>query len=116
MEIESLSRRFFSQSEQSELTSIPREQRAPAFYRYWTLKEAYIKAQGLGLSLPLDSFDISLTSKNSVILKATRPDPNEASQWTLLSLKVDPEYSGAVAVENKNPEIRCWGWNTSAAE
>ncbi|HUG34074.1 MAG TPA: 4'-phosphopantetheinyl transferase superfamily protein [Anaerolineales bacterium] len=116
VEIESLGRRFFSQSEYSELMVVPREQRVAAFYRYWTLKEAYIKAQGLGLSLPLDSFDVSLTSKKSVNLKATRPDPNEAYRWTLLSLEVDPDYAGAVAVENNSPEFRHWDWNSLAAE
>lgn len=116
VEIEVLARRFFSQLEHSELMAIPREQRVAAFYRYWTLKEAYIKAQGLGLSLPLDSFDLSLTSKKSGVLKATRPDPHKATRWTLLSLEVDPEYAGAVAVENKNPEFRHWDWNSLAAE
>lgn len=115
VEIEALARRFFSQRENIELMVLPREKRMAAFYRYWTLKEAYIKAQGLGLSLPLDSFDVSLTSKKSG-LKATRPDPIEATRWTLSSLEVDPEYAGAVAVENINPEFRYWDWNSLAAE
>jgi 4'-phosphopantetheinyl transferase len=116
VEIESLGRRFFSQSEHSELMALPREQRVAAFYRFWTLKEAYIKAHGLGLSLPLDSFDVSLISTKSGFLKATRPVPDEASRWTLSSLDVHPGYSGAVAVENTDPEFRYWDWNSVEAD
>jgi hypothetical protein len=51
----------------------------------------------LGLSLPLDSFDVSLGEP--AILRATRPDPEEAGCWTLLSLGVDLAYTAAVAIE-----------------
>lgn len=108
VEIDDLGRRYFSQSEHAELMGLHHEQRTAAFFRYWTLKEAYIKAHGLGLSLPLDSFDVSLIP---ISLKATRPDPDEASRWTLSSLEVHTGYSGAVAVENTDPEFRYWDWN-----
>lgn len=115
VEIESLGRRFFSPSEYSELMSLPGEQRAAAFFRYWSLKEAYIKAHGLGLSLPLDSFDVSLLPTRSGFLKATRPEADEAARWTLSSLDVHPGYSAAVAVENTDPEFRYWDWSSAEA-
>lgn len=116
VEMDNLGRRFFSQSENSELMSILPEVRMTAFYRCWTLKEAYIKAHGLGLSLPLDSFDVSLISTKTGFLKATRPDSEEASRWTLTPLEVHPGYAGAVAVENTDPEFRYWDWNSMAAD
>lgn len=110
MEFEKIAKRFFSEHEDSELMSLPPEQRMVGFFNCWTRKEAYIKAHGLGLSLPLDSFDVSLAPGESAVLRATRPDPLEASRWSLLSLDVDSLHAGAVAVEGKNLEFRCWDW------
>jgi len=111
-----IAQQYFSKSESTELWTLPLEQREAAFFTCWTRKEAYIKAQGVGLSLPLESFDVSLTPNEPVSLRATRPDPREATRWTLFSLEVDPGYAAAVAVEGvsngKGPEIRLWDWNT----
>ena len=112
MEHENIASRFFSPNEVSELRALPPEQMELAFFHCWTRKEAYIKAQGLGLSLPLESFDVSLTPNEPAILRATRPDPQEAVRWRLLSLEVDAYYSAAVAVEGQELEIRFWDWKT----
>lgn len=113
MELESLARRYFSQREVSELMALPPQQRTPAFFNCWTRKEAYIKAHGLGLSLPLDSFDVSLAPGEPVILRATRPNPQEALRWTLKHLEVDPGYSAALAVEGQDLEFGLWDWTLS---
>ena len=102
---------YFSKAEMAELQALPAEQREAAFFLCWTRKEAYIKAQGMGLSLPLDSFDVSLTPDQPAMLRATRPDLAEAARWTLLSLKVDPGYEAAVAVEGKDLDFRLWDWH-----
>jgi 4'-phosphopantetheinyl transferase len=115
MELERIASRYFSQGEFSELMTVQSDQRIVAFFNLWTRKEAYIKAQGLGLSLPLESFDVSLTPDEPAILRATRPDPGEAARWTLHSMQVDPGYAAAVAVEENNPEFRSWDWDTSYA-
>lgn len=107
-----IARQYFSKSEFAELLRLPSEQREIGFFNCWTRKEAYIKAQGLGLSLPLDSFDVSLGPNEPVILRATRPDPQEAARWTLLSLEVSPDYAAALAVEGQGLEFRFWDWNT----
>lgn len=105
-----IAQQYFSASEFAELQALPLEQRETAFFTCWTRKEAYIKAQGLGLSLPLESFDVSLSPNEPAMLRATRPDPEEATHWTLLSLDVDPCYQAAVAVGTQNPEFRLWDW------
>ena len=110
MEIENMASRFFSPIEASELMALPPEQRDLAFFNCWTRKEAYIKAQGLGLSLPLDSFDVSLSPGEPAILRATRPDAEEASRWTLFSLDVDPRYAATLAVEGQDKNLRFWDW------
>jgi 4'-phosphopantetheinyl transferase len=110
LEHEKIARRSFSRVEYEEVSAIPHEQKVIAFFNCWTRKEAYIKAHGWGLSLPLDSFDVSLAPDEPVVLRATRSDPNEARKWTLLSLDVHPEHAGALAVEGAGMEFRLWDW------
>jgi len=112
MEHENIASRFFSPGEVSELRALPSSQRVDGFFHCWTRKEAYIKAQGLGLSLPLDSFDVSLTPNEPAVLRATRPDLQETMRWTLLSLDVGVGYTAAMAVEKQDLEIRFWDWKT----
>jgi 4'-phosphopantetheinyl transferase len=111
----SIARQYFSPAEVAELETLPIEQRETAFFTCWTRKESFIKAKGLGLSLPLDSFDVSLTPNEHAILRAVRPQPQEAACWKLLSLDVAPRYAAAVAVENADAksqdlEFRLWDW------
>jgi 4'-phosphopantetheinyl transferase len=54
-----VAQRFFSRAESAELTGLPPERQVARFWDLWTLKESYIKARGMGLSLPLDAFTFS---------------------------------------------------------
>lgn len=105
-----IARQYFSKIEVAELEALPLELRERAFFVGWTRKEAYIKAQGMGLSLGLDSFDVSITPDRPAVLRATRPNPEEAARWTLLSFPVDPRYEAAVAVDGKDLDFRFWDW------
>lgn len=46
-------KRVFSEQEQMYFRNVPDEEKNTAFFRLWTLKEAYIKAIGMGLSFPM---------------------------------------------------------------
>ena len=99
VETRQIGERYFSQEEQKALFSLTPAAQIPAFFRCWTRKEAYVKAVGEGLSLPLSQFDVSLLPGEPATLLATRPDAGEASRWTLRNLDLGPEYAAAVAVE-----------------
>lgn len=105
---EEIARRFFSVSEASQLFSIPANDRAKAFFDCWTRKEAFIKAKGLGLSLPLDQFDVSLTPEAPALLLETRWDKKERSRWSLKAIDLGPNYSAAVAVEGRHWQPSYW--------
>ncbi len=102
IELEQIAGRFFSRGEQDALRSLDEASRTPAFFRCWTRKEAYVKALGKGLALPLSQFDVSLLPDQPVALLATRPDPLEAENWALHDLDFGAEYSAAVAVERSS--------------
>jgi 4'-phosphopantetheinyl transferase len=93
-----LAERFFSVRERESLKTLSGEDLHAAFFRCWTRKEAYVKAIGEGLSLPLHQFDVSVAADESQALLATRPDPSEASRWTLRDLPAGPGYAAALAV------------------
>jgi 4'-phosphopantetheinyl transferase len=70
--------RFFSRSETRWLLKLPKPARHEAFFRIWTLKEAYIKAVGLGLSQKLGDFSVSVQRLD---LEFARPDMGDADTW-----------------------------------
>jgi 4'-phosphopantetheinyl transferase len=113
MEVENIAGRFFSPAEFSDLMALPPDQREAGFFNAWTRKEAYIKAHGLGLSLPLDSFDVSLGPGEPTALRATRPDAMEADHWTLVSIEVASGYAGALAIRGQGLEFKYWDWNAN---
>jgi 4'-phosphopantetheinyl transferase len=93
-----LAERFFSDRECSFLENLSGEELHAAFFRCWTRKEAYLKARGEGLSLPLHQFDVSVAEDEPQALLATRPDPTEADRWLLRDLPASPAYAAALAV------------------
>jgi 4'-phosphopantetheinyl transferase len=93
-----LARRFFSPAEQQALAALPSAERCAAFFRCWTRKEAYIKAHGSGLSLPLDEFDVSLERGDRNALLATRPEAGEATRWCLREVHGGRGYEAALCV------------------
>ena len=100
-----LARHVFSPYEQQVLETLPAAEQLPAFYRGWTRKEAYIKARGMGLSLALDQFDVTMQPDVPAQLLATRDNAQEATRWTLCDLPCPNGYAAALAVAGR-------GWHT----
>jgi 4'-phosphopantetheinyl transferase len=99
-----IARRFFSAPEVEDLMSIEESGRQTAFYDCWVRKEAVIKALGGGLSVPLDSFRVSLAPADAGALLDVRDRPDEARSWTLAAFSPAPHFSGAVAC--RDPHVR----------
>ena len=107
-----IAERFFSRQEVAMLQGLSSDVQREAFFRCWTRKEAYIKARGEGLSLPLDQFDVSLAPGEPAALLGTRPEASEASHWSLKNLDPFPGYAAALAVEGRGCSIACWQWQS----
>jgi 4'-phosphopantetheinyl transferase len=113
LEVEQIAERFFSRREIATLGALPTDLRNYAFFLCWTRKEAYIKARGEGLSLPLDRFDVSLIPREPAALLSTRPDSDDALRWDLHELVVPPGYVGALAAEGRGWSLSCFQWPLS---
>lgn len=108
---EQIAERFVSPREFAILRTLPTELQQVAFFSCWTRKEAYIKARGEGLTLPLNRFDMSLTPREPATLLSTDGSRQEASRWSLQELNVGPGYTAAVAVEGHGCRVKCWQWS-----
>ncbi|HZE69993.1 MAG TPA: 4'-phosphopantetheinyl transferase superfamily protein [Pyrinomonadaceae bacterium] len=100
-----IAKRFFSPGEVACLNELSRELRHEAFFNCWTRKEAFIKAIGMGLSLSLDQFDVTLGPAEPAELLRTRWDEKEAARWSLKALDVGPGYVAAVAVAGRDWQL-----------
>jgi 4'-phosphopantetheinyl transferase len=105
-----IAERFFSPKEVAALRALPVELQRQGFFNCWTRKEAYIKARGKGLSLPLDQFTVSLAPGEPARLLETAGEPDEALKWTLrdLPLPMDGDFVAALAVEGSGWRLCCW--------
>lgn len=108
VEYEGLARRFFSPGEAEALRTVAPELRAAAFFAAWTRKEAFIKAKGGGLSIPLDRFQVTLRPGENAALLCTEWDPAEAGRYCLeaLSDAAGPGWAAALALETPATAVR----------
>lgn len=106
VEIEQLAARFFSDLDSASLLTLPNELRVHAFFRCWTRKEAFLKAQGLGLSRSLNSFDVEVNPDKPARLLATRPDPQEAQRWAIHDVTAEENCAAAAAWEGLMTEMK----------
>jgi 4'-phosphopantetheinyl transferase len=106
VDVDEIPRRFFSSAEQRALAELNAADKYQGFFNCWTRKEAYIKALGSGLSLPLRDFDVALRPGEPARLLATRPDPDLASRWHMASLDFGKSCAAAVVVEGPIAQLK----------
>ncbi|HIK04309.1 MAG TPA: 4'-phosphopantetheinyl transferase superfamily protein [Trichormus sp. M33_DOE_039] len=99
-DVEGLAKRFFLPREYDLVRSLPDEQKQNTFFRYWTCKEAYLKATGDGIS-QLEQIEIALTPTEPARLM-------KLPAWSLLELVPDNNYVAALAVAGCGWQLKCW--------
>jgi 4'-phosphopantetheinyl transferase len=90
---------FFAPQEVAVLAATPSHQQQDRFFEYWTFKESYIKARGMGLSLPLDKFSFHYPDDHTVAI-AIHPDlADDPARWQFWQCRPSPDYLVAVCAE-----------------
>jgi 4'-phosphopantetheinyl transferase len=103
---EGISGSFFSNSENEQLLEIDQgESRETAFFSCWTRKEAYIKAHGKGLSIPLHQFDVSMNAGEPARVIEDRHKPYQASPLSMVDIPASPGFVAAVAYEGNDCRV-----------
>jgi 4'-phosphopantetheinyl transferase len=101
-----LAKHFFAPAEYEYLRNLPASLQREAFFRIWTLKEAYIKAEGKGLSIPLDSFSFRFSNQNPPQVVLESNSESNPGAWSFFELQPGPDYRVSVGV--KNPDLRAF--------
>lgn len=97
--------RFFSRDEAAELGTLEPHRQQLRFFEYWTLKESYIKARGMGLSIPLHKFTFSYPSDTTVVLDTDADLDDAPHRWTFWQLQPDPDYLLALCLEQRSAVV-----------
>jgi len=90
---------FFSPVEVAELAGVPRERSQDRFFEYWTFKESYIKARGMGLSLPLDKFSFLFPHERAVRIAIDAELGDDEARWSFWQYRPSAEYLLALCAE-----------------
>ena len=98
VEVKQIAHQFFSKTEAEKLLALPENQWLPTFYNCWTRKEAFIKAKGGGLSIPLDQFEVSILNNEEPVLKAILWDQNDVVNWKMEAFHINRDYTGAILI------------------
>jgi len=110
VDFEKMARYQFSQHEYQALCALRRDVQEQAFYQCWTRKEAYLKARGTGMSLPLHQFDVAFLPGEPAALLASREDVNEVARWSFKKVTFGADYAGALVVEGSGWYPKHWEW------
>lgn len=113
---EDVAEQFFSPAEAAALKELSPEKRTQAFFNCWTRKEAYIKACGDGLSMPLNEFDVSLVPGDAAALLKTHKDPKEVLRWSMQSIPVESGYVAALVAEGSDVRAKHFYLSSTAHE
>jgi 4'-phosphopantetheinyl transferase len=105
---EMIAQRFFAPAETQTIQSLPEVAKREAFFACWTRKEAYIKALGGGLSLPLDAFAVSCAPHLPARIEWAADDPAVGTRWFVESFRPAENYIAALVGEGARPPRYDW--------
>jgi 4'-phosphopantetheinyl transferase len=95
---------FFSEEEIAGLAKLPPKLADEAFFGCWTRKEAYVKARGQGLSIPLRSFTVRFAEREQLLWDES------GARWSCYSVEPEAGFAGAVVAAGENWRLKYWEW------
>jgi 4'-phosphopantetheinyl transferase len=102
LDVLSLGDSILSDGEQEALRSLPIGERITSFLACWTRKEAYLKSMGLGLQVPLDSFEVSVRPSERPRIVSIDGRQDRAEHWFMEEFAPTQGYAGAVVAPGKD--------------
>ena len=105
-----------SERERAILSSLAGPEQVDKFVTWWTLKEAYVKALGVGLELPLNRIEVADECKAQWDTPACGDIRDR--RWALFTLPMGPEYAGALVTDGWPSHVSCfhWTWDSGVIE
>jgi 4'-phosphopantetheinyl transferase len=97
--------RFFAPDEVTDLRTLPVEDQQKVFFDYWTLKEAYIKARGFGLALPLGDFAFKLNPPGPPAIRFEPSLDDDPSTWQFMQDWPTPQHRLGLAVRREGNDL-----------
>ncbi len=110
LDVMELAQSQFAEQEVRCLQAFGPNERRDVFFRIWTCKEAYIKARGQGLSLPLQGFAVTLGRNEPTQIGWSEDDPDVSKNWSVFHLDTLPGYAAAVVVEGRPVQLVSRRW------
>jgi len=104
-DMDDFARQFFSLRENVLINSLAGKQKEEAFFKIWTCKEAFLKANGSGITVPIDQVETTLESDGSVRLTSISEREEQAELWRLESFTPISGYQAALAVKGNGGQI-----------
>jgi 4'-phosphopantetheinyl transferase len=90
---------YFAPQEVAAIAAAPVHEQQDRFFEYWTFKESYIKARGMGLSLPLHKFSFHYPDDRAVGLAIDSELADDAARWQFWQFRPTPDYLVAICAE-----------------
>ena len=103
---------FFSAKEKNVFKKLAQVKKIRAFYRCWTVKEAFVKAVGHGLHLPLESIEVCIEPDQPNRLVQVNGDEREASKWWVKELTPGNGFAGAFAARKDPFQVHYFQWTS----
>jgi len=110
LDFEGIAGHSFTSSEVKRISHVPANRRLARFYEHWTAKEAYLKAQGLGLSAPLDSVELIVRNAKTAPCLRVRRTRNPA-RWSLRLFRPFEGTVCAIVAEGSELRIELADWS-----
>src|SRR5487761_673990 len=109
-----IAQEFFAPEEIQSITTLSDDQQCRRFFEIWTRKEAYLKALGTGLSMPLNEFEVVSVERNSYD-DAGSADSGRRIGWSFCQFEPQPGYIAAIATDTGYGQISWWDWRDGIA-
>jgi 4'-phosphopantetheinyl transferase len=97
--------RHFAPGEVTDLRALPEDEQQRVFFDYWTLKEAYIKARGFGLALPLGDFAFKLNPPRPPVITFEPSLEDDPDTWQFLQDWPTPQHRLGLAVRRDDGDL-----------